>query len=214
MVYCHKVMFINRFSRIMLIHCTWLLKLFREYGLLLILSYGTSILEDSAKIVSQQKSPRCPFFVSIHERPNMSKYRVFDQIFQILINVLLIFVGEFVLLDSMGKPSIIAVVASLQFWRKWSLSLFALISWYWTIERAVMKMLLANALMTDSIFYFKVSEYLFLLKSKNTVCFYIKLWKNYIWIFISNFMIFSHKVWYEDFQFWFFFPNLNQFSSL
>ena len=82
MVYYHKVMFIDRFSGMMLIHCTWLLKLFREYGLLLILYYGTSILEDSAKIVSQQKSPQCAFFVSIHEWSNMSKYRVFEQIFQ------------------------------------------------------------------------------------------------------------------------------------
>ena len=34
-------------------------------------------------------------------------------------------VGELILLDSMGKPSIIVVIASLQFLRKWFLSLFA-----------------------------------------------------------------------------------------
>ena len=53
-----------------------------------------------------------------------------------------------------------------------------------------MKMLLANASMTNSIFYIKVSEYLFFIEIEKYCFFYIKLWKNYIWIFISNFMIF------------------------
>ena len=54
-----------------------------------------------------------------------------------------------------------------------------------------------------SCFDLKVSEYLFFLKSKNTVSFYIKLQ-----IYISNFMIFFHEIpRYEDFKFWGFFSK-------
>ena len=40
----------------------------------------------------------------------------------------------------------------------------------------------------------KLEKHFFFLESKNTFSFYIKLWKNHIWSYISNFMIFFHEI--------------------